>query len=355
MIPFVFLTMLSCIGDKDCKCGESEMISSLQNGDITTLISNIPKREKKIYDDVFSQNEFSLPFLRQRIYIEKSYFNDDTFAIELCIDQECLELNFIENNGQCLMVNYHDFLAFLFWKDYQKRFTITHLLMEQNMPKAAIHWLDIPSIKTDKAKAYIEESRLKIDNYGRRILGKEKLISMYKKLALAGDTHAMYMLGHWYDKSHLEFSPNYKLPSDYQEDTSFKWYLKAAQLGEASSINKVAEIYEKGTELDKKEAYKWYHKLNEYDENTFSHLQLHKIYQLGIGCKINISISKHHLERAMLLAKENENGAFEMANAYEDGLYGLEENKSEAIQWYTRSVDLGNENARFYLSNLLRE
>lgn len=118
----------------------------------------------------------------------------------------------------------------------------------------------------------------------------------------------------------------------------FKWQLRAAEMGDVSSMVGTAQSYFEGigTEKDYIKAIEWYQKATQYGHLP-SMVKLGQIYANGLGTEINFE------EAAKWYRKAAENGsseaAWNLANLYENGL-GVPKDEIEAKKWHARAKSL---------------
>lgn len=97
------------------------------------------------------------------------------------------------------------------------------------------------------------------------------------------DAKLNFQVGHLYNFRYSE------LDSERKDLEAFKWFKKAAELGEPSSQNIIAHLYEKGDwgiKQDPKKAIEWYQKAVESGDNN-APMNLAKIYYKGVDTEVD--------------------------------------------------------------------
>ena len=117
---------------------------------------------------------------------------------------------------------------------------------------------------------------------------------------------------------------------DFNE--AMKWWLKAAENGNADAQNRIAFIYSDREigELDHKKSVKWYRKAAEQGHES-AIVTLGRMYRDGAG-----GVKEDHKEAAKWLLKAAENGDLQsqgnIARMYENGL-GVKKDMVTAYAW----------------------
>lgn len=174
----------------------------------------------------------------------------------------------------------------------------------------------------------------KMDALGR--LPSEEL----RKKAEAGDVDAQLILGSRYADGYLS------APKDEAE--AAKWYVKAAEHGDASIQLLLALLYKsgRGVPKDSAGAAKWFRKAAEQGEPTAQ-------YYLGVCYERGEGVTKDDAEAVRWYRKAAEQGdaeaQFELGKCYRSGL-GVETNLTEAVRWLGKAGDQGNASAQFILA-----
>lgn len=145
--------------------------------------------------------------------------------------------------------------------------------------------------------------------------------------AVNGNAEAMVELGSiFYDKN--DFSK------------AFKWYTKAAELGNSDAMNNLGILYENGQGVEKSyhKAFEWYTKAADLG-NDWALKNTGDLYKNGQG------VDKDFTKAIEWYTKAAESGNSEAMNnlgyLYNFG-QGVEKSYPKAIEWYTKAAELGN-------------
>lgn len=137
---------------------------------------------------------------------------------------------------------------------------------------------------------------------------------------------------------------------DYGE--AKKWYVKAANQGNAKAQNNLGYLYEKGLGVsqDYGEAKKWYLKAANQG-NTYGQNNLGLLYRKGLG------VSQDYGEAKKWYLKAANQGyakaQYNLGYLYEYG-YGVSKDIEQAVQWYQKSAREGLQEAKDKLKKLGR-
>ena len=160
----------------------------------------------------------------------------------------------------------------------------------------------------------------------------------FLKAAEQGDAQAQTKLGVMYFKGK-------GVPQNYNE--AAKWYTKAAEQGDAKAQSSLGSMYVQGIGVPQNdyEAFKWYTKAaeqglaNAQDAVGF-------MYYKGIG------VPQNDYEAVRWYTKAAEQGfagaQHNLAVMYESGR-GVNHDYNEAVRWYTKAAEQGNASAQFNL------
>lgn len=164
-----------------------------------------------------------------------------------------------------------------------------------------------------------------------------------------GDANAQNTLGVWYFTG--------KNVQKNQE-RALKYWALSAQQGNVEAIGNMAMCYQqgKGTKQDSAMAFKLYEKaiekgntailkqhteLAEKQNNLFSNLLLHDIYNQGIGVKIEQAKAHAYLKKAASLGHTDSQVKWAL-------LCLNDKNTAEAAKWFKKAADKGNLSAIYY-------
>ena len=146
------------------------------------------------------------------------------------------------------------------------------------------------------------------------------------------DAAAMYLLGNM-------FARGAGVPQD--DAAAFRWYVRAARLGNADAINNVGTAYATGRGVaapNPPEALRWYRRAAEKG-SLEGMSNLARAYYLGEGAPVNYAKATVWFERA---AKEGHPSAMNtLGTMYAQGR-GVRQDPSKAFALYQQSATLGN-------------
>lgn len=179
---------------------------------------------------------------------------------------------------------------------------------------------------------------------------REEAIKLLKELAEKNHTGSMVRLGDYYDTYFSEFG--YDPPKDATDDASFRWFQKAAELGNRIAMNKLGFIYAEGInhEINYDSAYYWYSKSASLGSND-GLMGIANLYLSGVDGYNNIDSGLSIIEK--VISKDPAEGYFEMGNVYDQGI-GVEKNRDKALFYYYMSDSLGNDLAKLQINRLER-
>ena len=157
-----------------------------------------------------------------------------------------------------------------------------------------------------------------------------KAMKWYLKAAEQGDAHSHFRVGSMYFYG-------YGVPKDYS--TALKWYLKAAEQGDTNAMYNIGEMYVCGFGVKEAPsvAIQWFLKAAEQgDAESQSRVGLMYYYGKGVPKDYSTAFKWY------LKAAENGGGSatFEVANMYEKG-QGVEKSIDQAVYWYKKAADKG--------------
>jgi TPR repeat protein len=153
------------------------------------------------------------------------------------------------------------------------------------------------------------------------------------------------------------------------DDQAFKWYRKAAEQGDAESQNRVGVLYSvgRGTEPSKEQAVAWYRKAA-HQKNDKAMFNLGAAYYNGDGLTIDDVTSYAWFLLAADAGNPSAKDATERADAEKMASRGaalakigdmyvtgaeLPKDPIEALKWYRKAADVGNEKASVMVASLL--
>ncbi len=167
----------------------------------------------------------------------------------------------------------------------------------------------------------------KVGSLRKRLSPKEKLEAAAKQ----GDANAQKSLGDYYKGEGAEQS--------YEE--AAKWYLKAAEQGNADAQLRLGHCYYEGEGVEQsyEEAVKWYLKAAEQD-NFYAPYVLGKRYYEGEGVEQSYEEAVKWYRRAA--AQGHVSAMVNLGVCYERG-YGVEQSYEGAVSWYREVGDLSSD------------
>lgn len=200
---------------------------------------------------------------------------------------------------------------------------------------------EFPIELTDLEKFNLEISGIYYTNKEKNPV---KALEAYLKLANAGDTEAMIMVGMIYEKRDTPFDK--ALPGGPDDEAALKWYKKALKAGYSNALYFIAAHYACARN-DNAEALKWYKKCVDA-QNLYGMEKFAKIYIDG-----KLSLPKDYKKAMQLYLKmidiakakyENANSSlseymFAIGKLYYKGGYGVEKNYVKALDWYLKAVE----------------
>jgi hypothetical protein len=156
----------------------------------------------------------------------------------------------------------------------------------------------------------------------------------YLKAAQKGNAKAEFAIGQLYENG---FGTN----RDYKE--AMKWFLKASVKDHADAENEIGNLYSagQGVEQDDAEALKWY--LKSADKgNPLAECNVGVGYDFGKGVMVDYQQAVSWYLKAS--AQNNIQADFNLGVLYENGK-GVKQDKTEAVKWYQKAADLGDAEA----------
>lgn len=132
---------------------------------------------------------------------------------------------------------------------------------------------------------------------------------------------------------------------------AMKWFRAAADQESAAGQFGIADLCDRGVGVakDEVEAIKWYRKAAE-----LGHVAAQN--NLGVKYKAGQGVVKDEVEAVKLFRKAADAGLaqaqFNLAGMYEEGRGGLAQDLEEAVVWFRRAADQGNQGARDALKRL---
>ncbi|MEE0804611.1 MAG: serine/threonine-protein kinase [Prevotellamassilia sp.] len=155
---------------------------------------------------------------------------------------------------------------------------------------------------------------------------------------------------------YFEKAESIDMEEDCEQEDSFPFYLKAAELGHVESQREVADSYRWGTQKDYKKAFEWYKKAAE-SEDVEALNDLAECYNKGIGTTIDkINAFKLYNKALTLFLKKAEEGSVHamkrVLEYYKKG-FGCAKSPQKVFVWTQRLADmLGLELNTLYLAKL---
>lgn len=131
------------------------------------------------------------------------------------------------------------------------------------------------------------------------------------------------------------------------QQEAFRWWLKAAELGDSGAQYNVGRCYATGEGVPKNldDAIHWY-ALAAAQGHSDAQYNLASCYATGNG------LAKDLVKAAQLCLSSAEQGnvraQFNLGNCYNDGI-GVERDEREAAKWYLLAAEQGHPDAQFYL------
>ena len=155
--------------------------------------------------------------------------------------------------------------------------------------------------------------------------------------------------------------PYYHVPKSNTD--AIKWYKKAALAGDAYSMYKIGELYERGDDgiqKDIENAAEWYKKAvdcGEQGDVYHKEGRANSMFHLGL-LLLNEKISENNEYAWYLIEKAASNGNYwamqKMGRRYETG-DGVQQNKKIAFNWYVKAAVSGNVHVRKIIEKAAKE
>ncbi len=171
------------------------------------------------------------------------------------------------------------------------------------------------------------------------LLGEEsvdyaKALEWWEKSAELGNATAMNNIGWLYQKG-------YGVEQDYAK--ALEWYEKSAELGNDWAMNNIGNLYYNGNGVtqDYAKALEWYEKSAELG-NAVAMNSIGNLYYRGNGVTQDYAKAKEWWEKAAELGYAN--AMNNIGAMYYEG-YGVEQDYAKAMEWYEKAAELGNANA----------
>ena len=125
-----------------------------------------------------------------------------------------------------------------------------------------------------------------------------------------------------------------------------KWIKKAADKGYNQALYRMGICYKYGygdLQKDPKEAFYYFKRAAENDENVYALNELASCYKSGFGVELNQSSAFENYLKAAKLG--NTDAMFEVAYAYQQGI-GTSVDYTEAFHWYKKCAERGHSTAQ---------
>ncbi len=171
-----------------------------------------------------------------------------------------------------------------------------------------------------------------------------KQVIKQKELAANGDIEAHYVLGGWYEQG-------YVVEKDLEE--SFKWYLKAAEMGHVHSMNEVSMMYErgKGVRQNKEQQIYWSEKYATLGTPKGKYY-LAKDYLGGSLYEDETSITKgiYWMEKAAELG--NVESMYYLGEFYYSGEFNKPKDLKKAKAYFIQAAEKGNMLSQYNLAKM---
>jgi TPR repeat protein len=165
----------------------------------------------------------------------------------------------------------------------------------------------------------------------------------YLKAADLGNAQAMHNLG-------FQYATGQGAPRDYVE--AHRWFNKAAALGNAPAMLRLGELYANGIGVprDYGEARRWF--IQAADRGIpLAMTHLGEIYADGLGVLRDYNEARLWYQKAAQLGSAP--AMYNLGLLHEKGRGGRR-NYAEARKWYARAADIGNDEAKRSLARLKR-
>lgn len=166
---------------------------------------------------------------------------------------------------------------------------------------------------------------------------KEKAVKMFEKAIKPENINAERFLA-------FEYISGEHLEQDIEKGLAM--FTECAESGDAFACYKLGKIYFKGEivlqDLDKAEKYLLFAENNEFTQYALGQLYLQKE-------KYDIKKAVDYFEKS---ADKNMWSSYQLGRLYLFGVEGLEKDKENAAQWFTKSANDGNEYAQNMLNNM---
>ncbi len=351
----------------------------------------LEKAVKDLYENRFHDFQSAL-IQGQRVMIDSLYFTKPLFQSGnyevLSVECNTKVIVRYENNaasyvdsifanviGNQLLITPKSIVK-LFNKEPEISFTLAKQLMTARRFREAIDWLQGISLEKGEKEFLIGKCHFEMNDYKQAIFqfrkafdfgstdagillseslqltGKRnEAIEILRDLADEDNTEAMLFLGEIYDTFSSQFG--YLPPEDASPNSSFKWYLKAAELNDPVAMLQIGNIYEFGMNkaLNLDSAVYWY---NEAAKSKFAsaYTKLARLYLAG-------KYFDRNLEKAMIKMKEAieadpKTGYFDLGILYKNGRF-LPFDREKALFYLKKADSLKHPIANFHIEQILNK
>jgi TPR repeat protein len=166
----------------------------------------------------------------------------------------------------------------------------------------------------------------------------------YNKAAEKGNAPSMNNIGYMY-RYGLGVSQNYH--------SAMEWYNKAAEKGNASAMNNIGYMYDEGLGVNQNyhSAMEWYRKAAEKG-NATGMKNLGYMYKKGHGVSQNYNTAMEWYKKAA--EKGNATAMNNIGYMYGKGL-GVSQNYHSAMEWYKKAAEKGNASAMYNIGYMYRK
>lgn len=170
----------------------------------------------------------------------------------------------------------------------------------------------------------------------------------FEKAAVMGNKFAQFSLANLY---------YYGNGVEQNYEKAYKWYMKSAEQGQPYALYAIAQMYSKGAFIEKdevqaqsyyKQAIASFLKLEadeQADDNLF--YKLGRMFKLGLGTDVDVTKAVNYFRQSVAL--NNKNGLYEYGKELLLG-EGMEQNTEQGEWLLKKAITLGNDNAERFLA-----
>lgn len=171
----------------------------------------------------------------------------------------------------------------------------------------------------------------------------EKAVEWYEKARAKGINSGTLIKNLSFAEFKLGDKRSYSFFENIDYNKAIEWYLRAYEHGQ-KCIHRIADCYDELKNYD--EAIKWLRKGKEENERM-SIFSLAYHYKIGKGVTKNYSTAIEYFK--LCIIDGNGGSEYYIAEMYLEGGYGITANRTEAVSWYWKAANKGDEDSRKWL------